>query len=44
VAQRVAEPFGLDVRIGLQGDRDAESRLAELRWQMWRISPSISHP
>jgi CubicO group peptidase (beta-lactamase class C family) len=30
VAQRVAEPLGLDLRIGLQGDRDAESRLAEL--------------
>jgi len=30
VAERVAQPLGLDLRIGLQGDRDAEGRLAEL--------------
>jgi len=31
VAERLAEPFGLDLRIGLGGDRDAEGRLADLR-------------
>lgn len=29
VAERVAGPLGLDLRIGLAGDRDAESRLAD---------------
>ena len=31
VATRLAEPLGLDLRIGLQGDRDAEGRLADVQ-------------